>query len=109
MLISGVVKDPARLRKVVDDERLGIENRAAKIGTEDRMRVRGDANRAMQQQRSIARISHQRHDDTTSRGFHILSNKDYDLHGEPPLPHTTAKPGVWQIRETLAGKASPQR
>jgi hypothetical protein len=105
-ICTGVVKDPARLRKVVESERMAIENRAAKIGAEDTMRVRGDAKRVQQEKASIARISHQRHNDTTSRGFHILSNHDYDLHGEPPKPYTKPKPGVWQIRETLAKKPS---
>jgi len=44
-ICTGVVKDPVRLRKVVDEERQTIVNRAAKIGAEDVMRVRGDAKR----------------------------------------------------------------
>ncbi|EKX37154.1 hypothetical protein GUITHDRAFT_116729 [Guillardia theta CCMP2712] len=88
-ITSHLVKDEDRLNALKAHEAAQSEMKA-KLITE-----REEDNRAYQYKmsdlemtRKLNRISHQRYKDVTDRGFHILSNDDFDICGLPPAPYT---------------------
>ena len=108
-ICTGVVKDPARLERKIEAERAALEAKAIRIRAEDMMRVRGDIRAAAAAARKDARIAHERYTSVTDRGFHILSNADYDRGHEPPPPRTQPRPSLWEFRESLRnGQSSSQ-
>ena len=80
-ICTGVVKDPVRLRQKIEADRIALENRASKIGAEERMRLGGDVRQDIAAERQLARVSHNRYLDVTARGFHIITNSEFDKDG----------------------------
>jgi hypothetical protein len=100
-ICTGVVKDPVRLKQKIEADRLALENRASKIGAEERMRVHGDVTENRKFARKIARVSHGRYLDVTDRGYNIISGNDFDKYGHPPPAKTKPRPSLWEFQQTL--------
>ena len=108
-ICTGVVKDPVRLKQKIEADRISLEARATQIGAEERMRVQGDIMENRSLERKLARISHNRHLDVTERGFHILSNAEFDKLGHPPSPQTKPRKSLWEFRQELAADRAPPK
>jgi len=108
-ICTGVVKDPVRLQQKIEADRVSLENRASKIGAEDRMRVHGDVMENRDLTRKICRISHNRYTDVNERGFNILSNSEFDKEGHPPPAQTKARKSLWEFKQTIREDGGPPR
>jgi hypothetical protein len=102
------VKDPVRLRQKIEADRIKLENRSSKLGAEERLRVHGEVTDQKAMERKIARISHNRHADIADRGFHIISNSEFDREGHPPPPQTKPRKSLWEFRQTLHADSGPR-
>ena len=107
-ICTGVVKDPVRLRQKIEADRIKLENRSSKLGAEERLRVHGEVTDQKAMERKIARISHNRHADIADRGFHIISNSEFDREGHPPPPQTKPRKSLWEFRQTLHADSGPR-
>ena len=106
-ICTGVVKDPVRLRQKIEAVRIALENRASKIGAEERMRLGGDVRQDIAAERQLARVSHNRYLDVTARGFHIITNSEFDKDGLPPPAQTKLRPSLWEFKQILADDKKP--
>jgi hypothetical protein len=104
-ICTGVVKDPIRLERKIEQERAALEAKAIRIRAEEMMRVRGDVRAAAAAERKDARVSHARYTSVTDRGFHILSNQSFDQAGDPPPPRTRPRMSLWEFKESLGSTA----
>lgn len=76
------------------------------MGFEEKMKQAQEISYVKAVERSLAKVSHERHDKIRQRGFDILTAQSYVDQGEPPPPRTHPKPSLWAVRHSESVAAS---